>query len=445
MKKALSILLAFCLIFCGMVFAGCTADGEIVLEGGPAYDDAVYGNGGYVVSKGNYVYFADSYTKSSSLGSSITNKLGTVTETGLYRAQKTEEGLSEKELMVSKVVGFENAGLYIFKDKLYFATPTINSDSTGVRYDLITFFSCNLDGSNVEKFYQTKEFSSGSFSMTMIDEKVYLLVYTGSEIVCVDQNGNEKSIAKDVTSAVLPSRENITSNSENPVSQECFVYYTVNKEKDGGIDDGNILFKADITTCQTQELLNESRISVTLKGIENGKIYYTRNTIYGAVSSYAYYSNTVGENFKTSETKLLELDENDLSLSIFPLGQNDGTDLGIAFVNNKDNVIVKNASGQTKLVSDITSIKAVKDGYVYYVESSKFYRISLISEDAEAEKLTGDVSSIKTDYFDIDNNCFYFFAEDKTKDDDGNQIKSTAISIYRVDLTTSEITPVKIG
>ena len=84
--------------------------------------------------------------------------------------------------------------------------------------------------------------------MTMIDGNVYLLIYTGSEIIRVSENGEVLTIAEKVTGAILPSRETIVSNDENPKSTECFVYYTINKESDGPIDRGNILYKAEIST-----------------------------------------------------------------------------------------------------------------------------------------------------------------------------------------------------
>ena len=302
MKKFLSAALVLCLIVVGVAFAGCGPK-KIVLQGGPAYEDQIYGNGGFAVTKGDYLYFTDAYVSSSSLGSSITNEQGTVTETGLYRAEMDTELVSDVEtpvlknvqLMVSKVVGFENMGLYIFKDKIYFPSPTTESDSSGVRYDLLTFYRCNLDGSNLEVFYQTESFSDGEFSMTMIDEQVYLLIYDGNQIIIVDENGSENVVASNVTGAVLPSRTTIVSNSENPSSIECSVYYTVDKESQGSISMGNILYRADIVSKNVTELLNEDRVAVTLSSLEGGRLFYTRNELFanGTISDYNIYSNSL--------------------------------------------------------------------------------------------------------------------------------------------------------
>lgn len=450
MKKFLPLILVLCLVVCGGIFAGC-GNKEIVLEGGPAYEDNVYGNGGFVVTKGDYVYFTDAYVKSSSLGSKISNQLGSVTETGLYRARKTVETvdgterpiLTDIQLMVSKVVGFENSGLYIFKDKIYFATPTTDKDKTGTRYDLITFYSCNLDGSNLKKLHQTTKFSSGKFSMTMIDGNVYLLIYTGSEIVRVSENGEALTIAEKVTGAILPSRETIVSNDENPKPSECFVYYTVDKESDGPIDRGNILYKAEISTGKTTELLNKDRIKVTVKALGGGRLFYVRNELFGSTSVYSYYSNSLAENFEAGETKQLS----ESSFDVFVLGEYEGNNLGLAYINSNKCLIIRNINPELEgenFASSVSQILFSRNGYLYYATSDAVYRKSLTNSEESAQKLSGALT-IKTDYFDVDGDYLYFFAEDKAKGSDDKVIKTTEMSLYRVQLSSAEKTPVKMA
>lgn len=450
MKKFLPLILVLCLVVCGGIFAGC-GNKEIVLEGGPAYEDNVYGNGGFVVTKGDYVYFTDAYVKSSSLGSKISNQLGSVTETGLYRARKTVETvdgterpiLTDIQLMVSKVVGFENSGLYIFKDKIYFATPTTDKDKTGTRYDLITFYSCNLDGSNLKKLHQTTSFSGGKFSMTMIDGNAYLLIYTGSEIIRVSENGEALTIAEKVTGAILPSRETIVSNDENPKPSECFVYYTINKESDGPIDLGNILYKAEISTGKTTELLNKDRIKITVKALNSGRLFYVRNELVGLTSVYGYYSNTLEENFEAGETKQLS----ESSLNVVVLGEYGGNNLGLAYINSNKCLIIRNINPELEgenFASSVSQILFSRDGYLYYATSDAIYRKSLTNSEESAQKLSGALT-IKTDYFDVDDEYLYFFAEDKAKGSDDKVIKTTEMSLYRVQLSSAEKTPVKMA
>ena len=82
MKKFLALILCLCFVACGLIFVGCGNETEIVLNGGPAYEDKIYGNGGMVVTKGDYVYFTDSYIKSSSIESSTTIDVNKISPVG---------------------------------------------------------------------------------------------------------------------------------------------------------------------------------------------------------------------------------------------------------------------------------------------------------------------------------------------------------------------------
>ncbi len=447
MKKIISLFLTICLIFVGITLSGCGESDEIILTGGPAYNDKIYGNGGFVVTKGDYVYFTDSYLKIASADNSTLKKyiLENVVETGLYRAKMTTEIIADVEtpvlkdvqLMVKKSVGFENCGLYIFKDKIYFASPTTDSDKTGIRFDLITFYSCNLDGSNVKEFYQTQKFDGGKFSMTMIDNNIYLLIYDGSSLLIINESGKVNKTINNVTDAILPSRTTVVNNDENPITNDCFIYYTVDKEKIGSLSNGNKLLKVDIKNGLITELYNEDKINITLKSLTSGKLFYVRNELFGSASSYSYYSNSLdGENFLSTEKKHIELGSSSTTNAI-SLGEYENKNLGIAYINGNSKIIVKNydnTQGEV-FVESATSIIGSRNGYLYYVASSSIYRKSLLETDATAEKLSGSLT-IKTDFYDLDDDFFYFFANDTSK--------SNKIALYRLDLDSSSKTPVKM-
>lgn len=430
MKKFLVAILTVCFIFIGIMAAGCGTN-EIILSGLPEYEENVYGNGGFVVRKGDYVYFVNGYVEKSEFGKSVSNIQGTVTYGGLYRAKlvevttgegedaETTKQLQDVQLMVSKVVGFEKGGIYIFKDKLYFATPSIASDSTGVRYDLLTFFSCNLNGSGLKQFYQTEEYDSNAkFSMTMIDGVPYLLVYTGTKILKVNGNGVASEIADKVTDAVFPTRENILNNEENPITNERFVYYTQKTEpEDPGstIALGDSLYKADIVSgektliYQDYSIEEGYAINVKLVSITSGRLFYTKNNKY--TSEQSYYSNTLeGENFKVSETRH--------SMSTFSsfmaIGEKNGTNLGIAFI--VDSKLYSKGINQgideftTLSTSSSSSILGACNGFVYYTSSNTLYRIDVTDSTPERESVSGNLTTL-TKMYDIDGEYCYFLAK----------------------------------
>lgn len=279
--------------------------------------------------------------------------------------------------------------------------------------------------------------------MTMIDGNVYLLIYTGSEIIRVSENGEVLTIAEKVTGAILPSRETIVSNDENPKSSECFVYYTINKESDGPIDRGNILYKAEISTGKATELLNKDRIKVTVKALGGGRLFYVRNELFGSTSVYSYYSNSLAENFEAGETKQFS----ESSLDVFVLGEYEGNNLGLAFVNPNKSLIIRNIDSELEgenFASSVNQILFSRNGYLYYATSDAVYRKSLTNKEEEKQKLSGALT-IKTDYFDVDDEYLYFFAEDKAKGSDDKVIKTTEMSLYRVQLSSAEKTPVKMA
>lgn len=445
MKKIFVAILALCFVLVGVMAAGCGVN-EIVLSGLPEYEENVYGNGGFIVRKGDYVYFASGYIEEDDLGDTVSNIQGTVTYGGLYRAKMVEvttgEGedvevtqeLQEVQLMVSKVVGFDKGGIYIFKDKIYFASPSIASDSTGVRYDLLTFFSCNLDGSGLKEFYQTEEYGdNGKFSMTMIDEIPYLLVYTGTKILKINGNGVATEIADKITNAIFSTRENILSNEENPILNESFVYYTKDTEPenpDSTIELGNSLYKANIVSgeevliYQDYSIEEGYAINIDLVSITAGRLFYTRNNKY--TNTQSYYSNTLeGEDFNGSETR----HSMSTFTSFMAIGEKNGTNLGIAFIADSKLYLKGIDQGidefTTLSTSSSSSILGASNGFVYYVSSSNIYRIDVTDATPERELVSGSLTTL-TNMYDIDGDYCYFFA--KTDSDD------TEYAIYRVSL-----------
>ena len=94
--------------------------------------------------------------------------------------------------------------------------------------------------------------------------------------------------------------------------------------------------------------------------------------------------------------------------------------------------------------SSVNQILFSRNGYLYYATSDAVYRKSLTNSEESAQKLSGSLT-IKTDYFDVDDEYLYFFAEDKAKGSDDKVIKTTEMSLYRVQLSSAEKTPVKMA
>ena len=103
-------------------------------------------NGGFVAETDNYVYFIngeETYTEN--------NKLGTPVKGALMVAEKSKlaDGSAEAQMVVPKLfaAGDVNAGVYIYGDKVYYATPSVKKDTSGnAATEYLDVCSSTLDG-----------------------------------------------------------------------------------------------------------------------------------------------------------------------------------------------------------------------------------------------------------------------------------------------------------
>ena len=433
MKKFVSIFLAFVLVLVPLVFVGCTTH-NVKLEGGPNAEDTVSGNGSFAVRKGDYLYFASGYVSASDIGSNgITNDLGAVTNGAIYRAKiestkiskENDESetveydslkLSDAQMLVSKIGGFENSGLYVFGNKLYFATPSTSRNSSGSALSsLIAFYSVDLDGQNLKEFYQTTEFSSGSFSFIKIDNSVFLLVYTGKEVVRVNTNGESKVLASDVKSATFAKSDVLVNNNYDLLSNENYVYYTVANEKTTDDRDyGTDLYKVNITTGEKTKLFGADYVTISSLKLENNVLYYTRNEIQAGTSATSgkyLFTNDLSGEFASSEKKF-SYQTTVTSATYFKSGETEGH----VYINSSQ-LIFKDKDGKiTVLTTSASQIVGVMGNYVYYISSSALYRIDVTDEKPSdtATKLSSS-NTINSSYVDLDSDLAFIFVKNSDK------------------------------
>ena len=152
-KKILSLLL---ILFLGLsVFlTGCK---ENVLTDNPETGASTISNGGMTVVKGDYLYYTNGYIDVGSEDFKVDdNEFGKVRKSAIYRTKlvngeivKNKDGFVENtELVVPKVVGFDNGGFYIIDDYIYYATPNMNYGENGkLQTDRVEFYKININGS----------------------------------------------------------------------------------------------------------------------------------------------------------------------------------------------------------------------------------------------------------------------------------------------------------
>ena len=155
-KKILSLVAAATMLSTAFAFGGCNQyyKNDETLSG-INKTDAVGSNGGFVVEKGDYVYFingVESYTAN--------NKYGEVTKGALMRKKKadlTNEAVKAEMVIPSLFVEqTPNSGFFIYGEDVYYATPTTtkSTEDGTVQNSWIDFKSAKLDGSaTMKNFY----------------------------------------------------------------------------------------------------------------------------------------------------------------------------------------------------------------------------------------------------------------------------------------------------
>ena len=218
----------------------------------------VVSNGGFVVEKGNYVYFingTESY--------SANNTYGEVTKGALMRISKTNlaaGNYSASETVVPLVISTENkqAGFYIYGDYIYFATPTSDKYLDGVVANThIDFKRAKLDGSETMKdnFFRLSD-NSVQFRYVEVGGVVYCMYV---------ENGVLKSYntATNTTSVLASGADEYYFNLSDKT--DANVYYTMNVKHrlDGDDTLYNQIYTVNATATAT---VNADAVSYTVNG-----------------------------------------------------------------------------------------------------------------------------------------------------------------------------------
>ncbi len=143
-------------------------------------------NGGFVVETENYVYFIngeETYTAD--------NTLGTPVKGALMAAEKAKLGTAEAtaEVIVPKLfaAGDTDAGIYLYGDRVYFATPSTKKDTSGnVANDHLEFASMKLDGTDYQEHLTVNGNSTDYRFIRAQDGNVHVIYYDTTEQQVID-------------------------------------------------------------------------------------------------------------------------------------------------------------------------------------------------------------------------------------------------------------------
>ena len=271
---------------CAICLFGC---GVSALSGGPKSNDAVYGNGGFSVVKGDYLYFSNAYFDYNNLseGENKYDFNSSKKVYGIFRVKLNENRLVNldedgvpkgAELMVPQIGAYAYSGLYICGDYLYYTTPFTGNDKGTYVKGLITFERVNLNRTGHKVIYKTEEYSSScKYFINYFNGTTYITILnTSSNITLLSvkgENTQTKTIASGVSSIACPEQNNL-SNSFSVDDNSRYIYYT---KKDGNYY--SMYKKSILNPSQREQLLvGPTTNELELINVKNNRVYFKEDS-----------------------------------------------------------------------------------------------------------------------------------------------------------------------
>ena len=425
-KSLLKILTAVCLIIATvMTFVGCGGAGTVNVS--LKTPGEVLSNAGFLVETENYVYFINGVEEESA-----DNKYGEPIKGALMVADKND--LSNVEVVVPKLMVAKDydAGIYIYGDYVYFATPTTKKNTSGeIAYAFVDFCKAKLDGSETVELFSVSGVSL-QYRIVEVDSVVYVVYYDVGENDLLSINTETKEttmIKEDVESFFFM---------DNETAKDLVVTYTISTEKEwtsendepttykynkiygykAGEAEAKLLLDGEVNASGDLDWKN---IAYTINMTANGYVYYSSYEVYetDANMQTKYYAVKGSDFYATGKTNAVRLNANastyivDTSLLVNPSEVyfvetvGDNTFISVDSLTTVESLVNKEVVAKAAA----SSIIAVEDGFVYFTNAdSKIVRVAVGGDEEQVVTPEG----AKTDWYRakfVDGKMFYFDAE----------------------------------
>ena len=260
-------IIALLVVACLASFVGCgtTMSYEFgPISGGPASTDAVNGNGNFVVSKGDYIYYINSFEETTTK-----NILGSSYAGAIMRSKA--DGSDVEAIFPKLVTSKSDNGLTIIGDRIYFTSPSDSVDSAGnTQAYYLDIMSVKLDGTDAKKH---STLGSTEVAVKFVEDGAVYAVFT--------QNGALYSID---LSESKPEKQEVVSGHTTMVIDGNNIYYTkaaVIDEENGINDTYDELYVQTVNGTPTK--LHDGNKSdliqyeIALVGMTEGSLYFTKS------------------------------------------------------------------------------------------------------------------------------------------------------------------------
>lgn len=178
LSKILLAVLAFTLVVGG--FSACSEanwNGTTLKNWGAVKANTV---GGFVAETENYVYFINgtgSYAEDNNFGTPVKGALAAIEKSKLGSEDAVPQIVVPKLFVATDF----NAGVYIYGDYVYYATPNTNKNASGnVANTVLTFSRTKLDGSVTETYFDIEGLST-EYRIIESGDVVYIVYIDASD------------------------------------------------------------------------------------------------------------------------------------------------------------------------------------------------------------------------------------------------------------------------
>lgn len=275
-KKILSLVTAAMLLGATAAMSACK-DSYYDFDGVSykATNDKAVSNGGFAVEKGDYVYFingVEDYTAENEFGEVTKGALMRVKKSDLSGAFANDGSLADKaEVVVPMLFVSQNyeAGIFIYGDYVYYATPTIDKNMKGeVENTWIDFKRARLDG---------KETMKDCYFRLSDNTANYRFVEEGGKVYCLyEEDSALKSFnteTKETTVLVSGASSDFFFDTKDP--ENANVYYTMGVTYNIDSDQSSTASYNQVycVNAASTATVNAKEASYTVK--VNGKTYRT--------------------------------------------------------------------------------------------------------------------------------------------------------------------------
>lgn len=232
-KKLLIILAVLAMAVSALTFSGCSYYSAQGLEG-DYQSGEVSSQGGWVVQKGNYIYFINGMTTAETdeegNEKAYENEYGDAVRGALMRIAVSDldagnYDAAETVVPLLFVADDYTAGIFIYGDYVYYATPTTAKNLQGeAESNYVDFKRSRLDGKETMRdYYFRSDDAAAEYRFVEIDGTVYCLHMDGSDLWSYNTATREDTMLAKNTASHLFNRAD---------AQDPYVYYTMNVTED---------------------------------------------------------------------------------------------------------------------------------------------------------------------------------------------------------------------